>query len=332
MNALDRRIFAAYNSFDSTPLPDLLIQLLENQKRTWPMAAEGYSSLQYVQIRELKCNSSTGAAYPAWLQFNPKRITSTGAKVDADSISRRRCFLCIDNLPPEQQGVLYERDFIALCNPMPIFSAHYTISHVQHQPQIIEPNLEIFLRLARDLSPRFTVFYNGAKCGASAPDHFHFQAVPAGKIPIEQEAIKDSRREHMQSRNGIAILLLKDLGRAVIVLEGKQAESIATILRQQLMKMKAILDTSEEPMVNIICHYHEPQWRVIVFPRRRHRPEVFFKTGADKILISPAAVDMGGLIITPIEKDFQKVDARMIEQIYREVSWEEESVRSLLLS
>ncbi len=331
MNALAPRIFASYKSSSSTPLPGLLLQLLDKQKRDWRIAAAGYASLEYVQVREVKCSTPAGAVFPAWLQFNPKRIVSTGAKVDAQSINSRRCFLCVDHLPPEQKGVLYEDEFLILCNPMPIFSAHYTISHVKHLPQIIAPYLETFLRLARDLSPEFSVFYNGAQCGASAPDHFHFQTAPAGKIPIETEAKSAQHRELVHEVDGVAIFLLKDLGRSIIVFEGARGESIVKVLHRQLAKMQDVLQSSDEPKVNILCSYEMPLWRVILFPRRRHRPEVFFKAGDDQVLISPASVDMGGLIVTPVEKDFNKVDAKMIEQIYREVSWDEAMARKMLL-
>ncbi|MDZ7362766.1 MAG: DUF4922 domain-containing protein [candidate division KSB1 bacterium] len=326
MNAIANRIFVSYDFSNSTPLSDLLLQLLNEQKRIWPMAADGYASLQNAQIREVKCST-----FSVWLQFNPKRIISTGAKVDAQSINSRQCFLCIDHLPPEQKGVLYENDFLVLCNPMPIFPAHYTVSHLNHLPQFIEPYLATFLRLARDLSPQFTVFYNGAQCGASAPDHIHFQIAPAGKIPIEQEAVEAHRRERVGEIDGVATFLLRDLGRAVIVFEGTNSESVTRVVREQLAKMKATLNIADEPKINVICNYNAPQWRVILFPRRQHRPEVFFKEGDDKVVISPASVDMGGLIITPLEKDFNTVDANMIEEIYREVSWDEAMVRKMLL-
>jgi hypothetical protein len=326
VNAIDARIFSSYHSSTFTPLPDLLLQLLDEQKRVWPMAADGYTSLQYVQVREVKCST-----FSAWLQFNPKRIVSTGAKVDAKSINSRRCFLCVDHLPPEQKGILYDNEFLVLCNPMPIFPAHYTVSHLKHLPQLIDPYLDTFLRLARDLSPKFTIFYNGAQCGASAPDHIHFQIAPAGKIPIEQEAVETQRRERVGEIDSVAIIMVKDLGRAVIVFEGTNSESMTRVIRDQLARMKATLNIAGEPKINLICNYNAPQWRVILFPRRKHRPEVFFKEGDDKVVISPASVDMGGLVITPVEKDFNTVDANMIEEIYREVSWEETMVKKMLL-
>jgi len=322
--ALDGKIFASYQASGSASLPELLSQLLEEQKINWPAAAAGYSSLQDAQTREVQCRT-----FSAWLQFNPKRMMSTGAKVDAGSIRARRCFLCAKNLPPEQQGVLYENEWLVLCNPMPIFPAHFTVAHVQHQPQIIAAHLETFLQLARDLNPAFTVFYNGAQCGASAPDHLHFQAAPAGSIPIEHEAVKSSRREDVQEIDGVAVILLKDVGRTVFVLEGTDTEKLIGVLQRLLAKMQRMVNTSDEPLINILCRHHAPQWRLMLFPRSKHRPEVFFRDGDEKVLISPASVDMGGLIITPAEKDFRTVDVEMIEAIYCEVSWSGATTRKL---
>jgi len=322
--ALTEKTFASCHPSSAPPLPALLSQLLENQQRLWPLAAKGYAALQYAQVREVHCRT-----FFVSLQFNPKRLVSTGAKVDAGSIRGRRCFLCVENLPPEQQGVLYAQTFLVLCNPMPIFPAHFTIAHIHHQPQTIAAHFATLLQLARDLSPAFTVFYNGAQCGASAPDHLHFQASPAGKIPIEHEAIKASRRERVREIDEVMIILLKELGRAVLVFEGPNAEKLIRVLQQLLVKMQTILHIADEPKINMLCQYQAPQWRVILFPRRKHRPDVFFKAGAAKVLISPASVDMGGLIITPLEKDFQTVDAEMIEAIFREVSWDETTMRKL---
>ena len=326
MFALSKKTFASYPSFSAPPLPALLSQLLENQQRVWPLAAKGYAALQYAQIREVQCRT-----FSVFLQFNPKRFVSTGAKIDADSIRIRRCFLCVESLPPEQRGVLYAQTFLVLCNPMPIFPAHFTIAHIQHQPQIIAAHFATLLQLARDLSPAFTVFYNGAQCGASAPDHLHFQAAPAGRIPLEHEAVKASRRERVHEIDGVAISRLKELGRAVLVIEGADAEKLIHVLQQLLVKMQKILHSADEPKINMICQYQASQWRIILFLRRKHRPEVFFKAGEAKVLISPASVDMGGLVITPMEKDFRTVGAEMIEAIFREVSWDETTIQKLWL-
>ncbi|HTY39198.1 MAG TPA: DUF4922 domain-containing protein, partial [Bacteroidota bacterium] len=214
---IDEKIFSAFDPNSPTgTLAGLSINLLDNQKATWPQLIAGYASLDSIRLRELFCGT-----YSVWLQFNPGRIVSTGAKVDAKSIKERRCFLCVQNLPAEQRGILYKNEFLILCNPAPIFREHFTISHVEHIPQLFGSYAHRFLELARDLSPRYTVFYNGPRCGASAPDHMHFQACPTGTIPVETAAADEKYRRSMKSVRNVRIVTLKDYGRRAIILESK---------------------------------------------------------------------------------------------------------------
>jgi hypothetical protein len=298
-----------------TTLVDLSRQLLEQQKLTWPQLATGYASLGTVRLREVHCRG-----FSVWLQYNPGRIVSTGAKVDARSIRERQCFLCVENLPELQKGIVYKDEFLILCNPAPIFAEHFTISHIHHVPQILEPYVLTMLDLARDLSPRLTVFYNGPKCGASAPDHMHFQANPAGLIPVETAAQEESRRVFRHSIDSVDILTLRDFGRQVIVLESRNRENLADVLNKVSESLRQTAATSEEPMINVLCSFADGAWRVIVFPRSKHRPDVYFMEDAERVLISPAAVDIGGLVVTPLEKDFRSVNATLVESIFQEVS------------
>ena len=119
------------------------------------------------------------------VQFNPGRYISTSAKVDEKSINDRKCFLCPANLPEEQKGILYEEEYLILGNPFPIFPEHFTIPNINHVPQQIKNNFPLMLKLTKDLSKHYVVLYNGPKCGASAPDHFHFQAGTKNFMPIE---------------------------------------------------------------------------------------------------------------------------------------------------
>ncbi len=289
------------------------------------MLADGVSALENVQTRIVDCGT-----FSVRLQYNPKRIVSTGAKVDSASIKERTCFLCVGNLPQEQQGVLYKEKFLVLCNPMPIFNKHFTISHVDHIPQSIEEQILIFLSLAKDLSPAYSVFYNGPKCGASAPDHLHFQASPNGFIPVE---IEIAERKELQKQLGrVSIATLKNYGRSVIVLEGNTEQEIELTFLRLTRAMRTVLKTNDEPMMNVIGSFADGRWRLIVFVRSKHRPNVFFKEGDEKILISPAAVDIGGLIVTPMEKDFLSVDKAMIKNIFEEVSVTEELLDAIVES
>ncbi len=198
---LERRCFAVFDGARETvPLADLAAGLLERQKKNWPGLAEGYAALEAVRVREIR-----GDGWGVNVQFNPRRIVSSGANLDPESLRRRPCFLCPENLPPEQQAILYRDDYLILCNPAPIFPAHLTIAHVRHLPQSLPDNLEIFLRLAADFGPRTTVFYNGPRCGASAPDHLHFQAAPAGLLPVEEEILDPRKRVGARRRDGVEI-------------------------------------------------------------------------------------------------------------------------------
>lgn len=322
---INEKIFAVYNRGSSASLSELSVQLLGAQRISWAQLAEGSASLASVVVREVKCSGSS-----AYLQFNPQRIVSTAAKVDAKTIRERKCFLCIVNLPPAQKGILYIGEFLILCNPAPIFNNHFTISNIKHIPQSIESFAGIFLQLAKDLSPVLTVFYNGPKCGASAPDHMHFQASPTGVIPVERDAAESSRRVLKAQKGAVVLYTLQNYGRQVVVFESEDKQSIEATLLKFISAMRTIVSVTEEPMLNILCSYGPQGWRLIIFPRKKHRPDVFFKEGNEKVLISPAAVDIGGLIVTPMEKDFTTVDARMIEGIFTEVSLETETVESIL--
>ena len=165
--------------------------LLEQQKGAWEMLRNGYDTLRTVRTRVFEFDG-----FQVKVQFNPGRLTSTVAKVDAASIKERKCFLCTENLPPAQRGIPSDGDYLVLCNPFPIFPEHFTISSVRHTPQLIRDSFGTLLNLTRDLGSRYTVLYNGPRCGASAPDHLHFQAGNRSYLPIDAEyqALKTDRR------------------------------------------------------------------------------------------------------------------------------------------
>jgi hypothetical protein len=319
MSLTSERVFFIHpRKNPSLRLTDRVDQLLQDQRKTWKRLADGYVALKSARTRRITCDG-----YTVILQFNPERMASTTARVDQTSLRARRCFLCIENLPEEQRGIVYQDDFLILCNPAPIFDRHYTISHVSHREQSIEPFLGVMLSLARELSPLFTVFYNGPRSGASAPDHMHFQTSPSGILPVEQDSANPRHRVLAIQRKSISVWTLNDYARQVIVLESDNQLELETTIRRLLNAMREVAgEQSVEPLLNILCSYAEGTWKTIVFPRSKHRPDVFYREGADRILISPAAVDMGGFIVTPAEKDFDTVDGQLIQDIYREVSLE----------
>jgi ribosomal protein S18 acetylase RimI-like enzyme len=296
-------------------------ELLSEQKKIWKDLQEGYKFLKNVKQRDLDCRG-----FSVRLQYNPGRIKSTTANLAKEDSNERRCFLCLDRLPDDQKGILYRDQYLILCNPMPVFSPHFTVSHIDHRFQAIAENIDTFLQLTADLGSGWTLLYNGPKCGASAPDHLHFQAAPSGQMPIEREILEEKRFISMTQVNNVLLHRVRDLGREVIILEGEEAISVAKAFKDLLEALKKILTTDEEPMVNIAGFYEKGKYRLVIFPRRRHRPDAFFKEGDAKVVVSPGVIDMGGILITPVEKDFERLDAAAVEGIYKEVSLEEKTV------
>lgn len=326
MHLTSQRIFEVHN--DKNPnvsLSTLVQQLLDAQKRSWPELAAGYDALRDVKTRTIDCHGIS-----LILQFNPGRIKSTGAKLDEESLRSRKCFLCVENLPVEQQGIVYGDEFLVLCNPAPIFDRHFTIARISHSEQSIGAFPGIFLELARDLSPSYTMFYNGPRCGASAPDHLHYQACPTDSLPIETIVSNNSLRIRVKQEANYSIWRLSSCGREAIIVECDEKEETERVLHRLLETMKKTLGQSEEPMLNILCSFVDKMWRLMLFPRSKHRPDIYYRQGPDRVLISPAAVDLAGLIITPLQKDFATVDATVVENIFHEVSLDGESVERIL--
>jgi len=291
--------------------------LLDQQKNSWEMLRLNYEALGNVRVKTFDFG-----AFQVKVQFNPGRMTSSSAKVDAKSISERKCFLCRENLPPDHRGILYREKFILLCNPFPIFRNHFTIPRIEHIEQSILPHFEDFYHLAKDLSPAFSVFYNGPKCGASAPDHMHFQAGERGFLPVEREIgslLKRSGQEIVQNGSSLTAMIEGYL-RHVLYLESDSLKETVSLSEKMYNMLQDVFHTEEEPLLNIIAYYDEDRYKVIFFPRERHRPSQYFIESEEKILLSPASVDIGGICITPREQDFEKISSEDIEDIFWQVS------------
>ena len=306
------------NIFESecSNLGDVAKELLEQQKTEWELLANGSRSLETVEVKEFQFDGFT-----LKVQFNPGRIISTSAKVDPKSIKERKCFLCPQNLPPEQKGILYKEHYLILCNPFPIFPEHYTVPGLEHKPQIIHTSFTALLELSKDISKYYTVFYNGPKCGASAPDHFHFQAGDKYFMPIDKDypVIKEKYGELLHEADALKIYAIDDTLRKMISFESADQNILVEALEKFYMKYKAFVNTEEEPMINILSFYENDAWRVIVLLREKHRPSHYFKEGEEQIMLSPASVDLGGVCITPLEKDFNKITQEILADIFREV-------------
>jgi len=316
VSILAQKVYSIFDGGKSSKgLPALCLDLLSDQKEAWLELREGYGLLEAVREREVPCRGFT-----VRLQHNPGRIKSSLAVVRKEYGAERPCFLCLDHLPDGQKGVLYRNEYLILCNPMPVFPSHFTVSNLEHDRQAIAEHIEPFLRLATDFSSDWVVLYNGPRCGASAPDHLHFQVVPSGQMPIEKDIREKKRLLLMTEMDNVFLYRVRDLGREVILLEGNDLMAVENAFKNYLNELKKALLVDEEPMINMAGWYEEKQWCLVIFPRRKHRPDTFFRQGEERLVVSPGVIDMGGILITPVEKDFERLDRALVESIYGEVS------------
>lgn len=301
----------------------------------WPLAAQNYKALDSTQSKDLCVSEQTLKA-----QWNPARIVSTGAKIDSKSIAERPCFLCDLNRPKEQHTLMVEKHYQILVNPFPILPQHFTIPTRRHTPQSIYSHFSTMRRMAWDMKG-YIIFYNGPLCGASCPDHMHLQAGSRGIVPIErdwdmyqqrleklypltgQEAASMEEAGYIGSQCGLYIL--RDYQCPVFVIRSIPTES-DSLLCQRLYNALPIAEGEEEPRMNLIAWHQEggvgkpDEVITLLFPRSKHRPDCYYAEGEDQLLISPGALDMGGLFITPREEDFNKLTPETAAAILKEVT------------
>lgn len=287
------------------------LRLLDEQLTTWETARDNYRVLSEVRTRELWIN---GISYR--MQYNHARIVSSGAKVDAASIARRPCFLCPSHRPTEQHHIPLLGHYEILVNPFPIFPRHFTIVEKEHIPQRIVSRFGDLLELARLLTD-YVLFYNGPHCGASAPDHAHFQAGSRGFLPIENAWRTWIGKEIVRTANA-ALYCLNDAPRTTLVIESGTIEA-ACQLFQRICRILPVPAGEEESRMNVLALYKDNHWETFVFPRSKHRPACYDANGDARLLCSPASVDLGGVFILPREEDFLKITADDVSQILREV-------------
>lgn len=292
-------------------------ELINEQLTNWETAKIIYNQLESVIVKTVVMPNGT----EFYVQFNPQRIISSSAKVDKASIEKRACFLCIENRPKEQNGIDYN-NFSILINPYPIFKKHLTIVGNEHTPQQIKGNFKSMLDFAKNLD-EFLIFYNGPKCGASAPDHFHFQAIEKNILPIEKQFSKTEKKYHFKNgENNISTL--ENICRKTILLSSNNENELCFWFDNIYENLKNIIPSDPEQMMNILAKWKNKQWQIFIFPRENHRPNQYFLEGEEQILFSPASVDFGGFLITPRQEDFNKMDGQLIEDIFNQVSLSEE--------
>ncbi len=298
--------------------------LFETQLKEWKLAR-----LNYLQLKNVKNREFDFGTFRVKVQFNAGRIRSSSAKVDSKSIEERPCFLCEKNRPPEQRGVRFEENLTILINPFPIFKRHLTIPSESHIEQRIKNNIGIMLSLAETL-PSYIIFYNGPQCGASAPDHFHLQAGNRGFMPLEEDFHDGKLANILSLKENIEIWQWKGYKRGIITLKGNDKTKLVSIVDKVIERFSQIQPDLPEPMLNILADYSEGTWTIHIIPRKKHRPSRFFEEGKNQLLISPAAVDLGGVLITPREEDFKKITRSDIEDIFTQVCYNDNEITGII--
>lgn len=294
---------------------------IAEQIAEWPMAAGNFAALANVKVKSFDVDG-----FPVKVQFNPGRIASSGAKVDAASLKARKCFLCAENRPEVQRGLPWADRYIILINPFPIFPRHLTIPDTSHTDQLISGRIADMIGLAGLLSD-YTVFYNGPKCGASAPDHMHFQAGNSDFLTVGPR-LEEEPLVEIASEGTSQLMMTTTTPYGMFVIDADSPEE-GQRLFGRLYATLPVPEGENEPMMNILAYATGRGVRVVVIPRKRHRPSFYGTEGDDAMLISPASVDMGGVFITPRPEDFERIDADTIRRIYAELCLSQEDLNAI---
>ena len=297
-------------------------RFFNRQLEMWEDARHRFRDLKHVEVRQLSDQLK--------VQFNPARIVSTGAKIDKHTLGERPCFLCERNRPKEQMTKQIDDHFQLLVNPFPILPVHFTIPATKHQPQSIYRHYGEMHRLL-SLHSELMVFYNGPKCGASAPDHLHFQAGTSGVLPLQTNWQRLSRNltDVISLNDEEKISVLRDFLVPAFVIISKSEDSDEELFHRLYRSMPMRGDESE-PMMNIIAWRKGDEFISVVIPREKHRPDAYFAEGEAQMMVSPGALDMAGLIITPREEDFSKINLDKATALLRECGISAEKMEAII--
>ena len=287
--------------------------LFDEQVANWELARRNFAGLKTVQTKTFNFDD-----FDIKVQFNPARIVSSGAKVDAKTIAERKCFLCSEHLPTEQKGI-EAGNYTILVNPFPIFPEHFTIPHTEHIRQQIKPFFGDMLELAKAMDD-YLIFYNGPKCGASAPDHMHFQAGTRDFLPLisDYKRLKATHTDVLVEDDKYTVFCMKNYLRTVYCIESGNAKESKLVFNSLYTNLQQ--SNTEEPMMNVVCTFEDGIWYTFVLPRKEFRPWQFTAEGDQQLMVSPATVEMCGIFITPIEQHFEKITKEDVISILEQVS------------
>ena len=300
-----------------------LQRFFNRQLEKWEAARQRYHDLRSAKTRELAVG-----AYSIQVQWNPARMVSTGAKIDQKTIAERPCFLCEKNRPKEQIKKEVDGQYELLVNPFPILQQHFTIPSLKHQPQRILDSYGEIHKLLEEY-PEMMVFYNGPQCGASAPDHAHFQAGTSGLLPLQMSWQRLSRNltPLISLNDDEDISLIDDYPCTALLIRSRSQYGDEQLFRRLYEALPA---TDPEPMMNIVAWRSNDDFLSVVFPRTKHRPDCYYKEGEAQYIISPGALDMAGLIITPRQEDYERLTPETALGILDEITLKGEALQSVI--
>ena len=302
-----------------------LMRFFNRQLEKWDDARQRYQDLRNVKTRELTVGTSTMK-----VQFNPARIVSTGAKIDKQTLAERPCFLCEQNRPKEQVKKTFDGQFDLLVNPYPILPIHFTIPSVKHEPQLIRNSYSEIHKLLTEY-PSMMVFYNGPKCGASAPDHAHFQGGTSGILPLQMswQRLSRSLKPILNLNDDEGISLIEEYPCPALLIHSKSEYSDEQLFIR-LYESLPIPEGEPEPMLNIVSWRHDADYYSVVFPRKKHRPDCYYADGCNQYIVSPGALDMAGFIVTPRKEDFDRITPEVALDILNEVSLQPDELQQVI--
>ena len=309
IQARQRLVSGRHDALDESSLQ----RFFDLQLDRWKDADRRYRDLRRVETRELPVGASTIVA-----QWNPARIVSTGAKMDSKTLGERPCFLCDENRPKEQMRRIVDGKWELLVNPFPILPMHFTITSLKHRPQSIKDSIGEMYRLLTDF-PELLVFYNGPKSGASAPDHNHLQAGTSGVVPLQKSWQRLSRdlMPVVRLSDDADISIIADYPCPALLVRSTTKEAGDRLFRHAYAALPQREDETE-PMMNVLGWRRDDEYLLVVIPREKHRPDCYTAEGDQQFIVSPGAVDMAGLMITPRAEDFRRLTPELAVDILRE--------------
>lgn len=298
-----------------------LQSFFHRQLEVWPSAGQRFADLNGVETKPLGAIKA---------QFNPARMVSTGAKVDKRTLAKRPCFLCAKNRPEEQMVREFNAQFDILVNPFPILPLHFTIASRSHELQKIEGRLGDMLEFI-DMYPDVLIFYNGPKCGASAPDHLHFQAGTREVLPAfgQWTRLETTADVLLSGRNGSSVLYAKGYVSPLLAITARTMEDSRDLFKVIYRALPSAADDIE-PMMNIVAWKEKERFILLVFPRHKHRPDCYSAEGEAQFMVSPGAIDMSGLLVMPRKEDFDRITPVRAAAILNEVSLPKQAMRKVV--